>query len=158
MIKQNPKAYFRHKITAYATLLGLRGIEPTQPVHIGVDGNVEYLRAASMAPGVDARGRLSYELSSRLFRWPIYRHAFWLAMLIACAAALLYVRLMREIKIIAILVVAAVILFFASYLPTMISSDFRYLFSVIPLITLVLLIIFLGSGVNYDSLNSSQEA
>jgi hypothetical protein len=154
LVKQNPKAYIRHKLTAYATLLGLRGIEATQPVHIGVDGNVEYLKAASMTPGVDARDQFAYQISSIFFSWPIYRHAFWLVALGACAVALARTRLPRRLKWIGVVIALATLLFFLSYLPTAISSDFRYLFATIPLITLISLILILGAGANGEVVDS----
>lgn len=144
-IKQNPMAYVKHRATAYATLLGLRGIEPTQPVHVGVNGNVEYLRAANMTEGLEVRGQFAYDFSSKFLHLPIYRHAFWLVTLIACAVALGRAKLPPRLKSASALIIFAATLFFLSYLPTMISSDFRYLFAAIPLTTLVLLVLLLGS-------------
>jgi hypothetical protein len=148
LVKQNPVAYARHKLTAYFTLLGLRGVEPTQPIHIGVDGNTDFLKAASMQPGVDARNQFVYRISSGLLGWPIYRHYFWLLALVTCGVALYRATLPGWLKRIGAIMTAATFLFFLSYLPTAISSDFRYLFAVIPLTTLIMLVLLLGSKPN----------
>jgi hypothetical protein len=144
LVKQNPGAYVSHRVAAYATLLGLRGIAETLPVHVGVDGNQEYLRAVMMTERNDAKDRFIYRFAASQFRSPWYRHAFWLAALALCSVLVAYSRLTVPLRRAAWCILTATGLLFASYGPTMISSDFRYLFGAIPLIGIVVLILLFG--------------
>jgi hypothetical protein len=145
LVKQNPMAYLTHRAAAFATLLGLRGVAWTYPVHIGVEGNPEYLKIAGVPEGRDARDQLVYRFASAFFNWPIYTHAFWLFALVVCAIAVKKARLLSYLKTSSTIVLAAVAAMFASFIPTMISSDFRYLFAVVPLISLVGMVLLLGA-------------
>lgn len=144
LVKQDPGAYLAHRFAAYSTLLGLRGIAETLPVHVGVDGNKDYLRAVGMAERHDAKDQFVYRFASSLFRWPMYRHAFWLGVAVLCAVLVARSRLVAPMRRTAWCLVAATGLLFASYGPTMISSDFRYLFGAIPLIGILALVLLLG--------------
>lgn len=144
LVKQNPTAYAHHRLSSYASLLGLHGIGSTAPVHIGVEGNSEFLKAVGMHEVRGPRDLLIYRFASTFFGWPIYFHAFWLGMLAVSCVAVARVRSALHLRQAGIFILAAVALLFISYLPTMISCDFRYLFGVIPLIGLAMLTILLG--------------
>lgn len=144
LVKQDPAGYLGHRALAFATLLGLRGVDQTQPIAIGVEGNPEYLRAVGLHEGRGPRDLLIYRIASSLFGWPVYRHAFWLMVLVGCAATLARRKLWSPLRRSALCLVAACALFYASYLPTTISSDFRYLFGALPLIGLLVLILAFG--------------
>ena len=146
LLKQNPEAYIAHRSTAYSTLLGLRGIEPTLPVHIGVDGNETYLAAVGLPVGRDARDLFVYRVASSFFSWPLYHHAFWLTMLVGAAAAVARAHLPGRLRAISAVIILATTLLYLSFLPTMISSDFRYLFGAIPLVTILWLLLLLGAS------------
>lgn len=146
MLKQNPIDYIGHRSAAYATLLGLRGIEPTFPVHIGVDGNQAFLEAVGLPIRRDARDLLVYKVASMFFDWPIYRHAFWLLLLVVATVMVARTQLPGRLRASTVMIIFSTSLFYLSFLPTMISSDFRYLFGAIPLITIIWLIILLGAS------------
>jgi len=145
LVKQSPMAYLKHRAAAFATLLGLRGIAWTNPVHVGVDGNPEYLKIAGVPEGQDARDQLIYRFASAFFNWPIYTHAFWLFAFVVCAVAVKKASPLSYLKTSSAIILAAVAAMFASFIPTMISSDFRYLFGVIPLISIVGMVLLLGA-------------
>lgn len=148
MIVQNPGAYFEHRLQSYATLLGLKGIEGTLPVHIGIDGNPEYLKAVGMNVETGVRSHLLYRFASSFFDWPIYRHIFWLGLMICLIAVGSTSRYNTHIKSIGFLIALATTLMYASFLPTTIASDFRYLFGAIPLVAMLGLIWVLGRTSN----------
>ncbi|MET1080194.1 MAG: hypothetical protein ABWY06_19450 [Pseudomonas sp.] len=144
MLKQNPNAYLAHRIAVFSKLMGLDGIEGTLPIHIGIEGNAGYLRQIGMEEGRTQRTQLIYDLARYHFSSPIYRHAFWLAMLgviMICGAC---ARLPKRLSVIGILIAIATLTMYASYLPTAIAADFRYLFGAIPLVMLLALIVLLG--------------
>lgn len=144
LLKQNPVAWASHKTVAYATLLGLRGIEPTTPIHIGVDGNAKYLREVGLQERRGPRDLLVWRLASSMFAWPVWRHAFWLAVLVVSTLVLRRASLVPPLRRSAYCVIVAGSLFYASFVPTMISSDFRYLFGAIPLVGALILLLSLA--------------
>ena len=146
LVRQDPANYLGHRVTAFATLMGLRGVAATLPVHIGVDGNLAYLEAVGMSAGRDARDLFVYRVASSFFGWPVYRHFCWALLLAGAAIAIAVTRLPGRLRASAGVVILATALLYLSFLPTMISSDFRYLFAAIPLVTIVWLIILLGAG------------
>ena len=146
LVRQDPANYIGHRATAFATLLGLRGVAVTLPVHIGVDGNLAYLEALGMSARRDARDLFVYRVASSFFGWPVYRHFYWLLLLAGAAVVIAVTRLPGRLRASACVVILATALLYLSFLPTMISSDFRYLFAAIPLVTIVWLILLLGAG------------
>ncbi|WP_047289494.1 hypothetical protein [Pseudomonas protegens] len=148
MVKQNPSAYLQHRITTYATLIGLRGINGTLPVFIGVDGNPTYLATVGMTPGTGKRAQKIYNVAVSFFKWPIYRHFFWMSALIVIVAVGARTALPLFIKLIGVVVTIATLLMYASFLPTTIASDFRYLFGAIPLVMALSLILLFGADRN----------
>jgi len=146
MIKQNPVAYFQHKVTAYATLLGLRGIEGTLPVHVGIEGNKAYLESVGIKTGTNSRSQKVFDFAVKFFNWPIYCHAFWLFALFALAFVGARATLPKPFKAMGGVIALATLTFYGAFLPTTLASDFRYLFGAIPLIMVLGLILLLGSG------------
>ena len=159
MVIQNPSAYLSHRIAVYGTLLGLPGKNLTAPLHIGVDGNAEYLAAVGVPVGRDARDQLVYQIASSFFKWPIYRHAFWLCFLVAATVIVAKAHLPGHLRMVCAVIISATFLLYFSFIPTAIACDFRYLFAAIPLITIVALILLLGSGrEDFDSLKRTSQS
>lgn len=144
LVRQNPLAWLAHKLAAFSTLLGLRGLEPTQPMHIGVDGNPAYLHEVGLQEKRGPRDLLAWRLGSAMFGGPLWRHAFWLLVLAGLALTWWRRPLAPAWHRAAGCIMTACVLFYTSFIPTMISSDFRYLFGAIPLEGLVLLMLALG--------------
>ncbi|MES2819537.1 MAG: hypothetical protein V4812_11190 [Pseudomonadota bacterium] len=144
MLEQNPRAYLAHRFAAFSKLMGLDGLEGTLPIHIGIEGNAAYLHQVGIEPGRTQRTQLLYDIARYHFSSPIYRHVFWLGMLGVIVIGGAYARLPRRLSIIGALIAFATLMMYASYLPTAIAADFRYLFGAIPLVMLLALIVLFG--------------
>ena len=144
MLKQNPQAYLSHRAAVFAKLMGLNGLEGTLPIHIGIEGNETYLAALGIKQERSPRTQVLYDIARSNFSSPIYRHAFWAVMLIVVMALGAYARLSRRVLVVGAMIGVATALMYASYLPTAIAADFRYLFGAIPLVTVLALVVLLG--------------
>lgn len=151
MLKQNPSAYLTHRFAAFSKLMGLDGIEGTLPIHVGIEGNAAYLREVRMEQGRTQRTQLIYDIAQHYFSSPIYHHIFWLGMLVvitiwgACAG------LPKRLSFVGALIATATLAMYASYLPTAIAADFRYLFAAIPLVMLLALAVLFGGVRRHSS-------
>ena len=148
MVMQNPLAYARHRMEAFGFLLGLEGVNGCLPLCIGTEGNALFLEQAGIPAMRDARDRLLYRIASTYFNWPIYRHWFWLLLLMAAGVALWRVGMASAIFHMAWPIAAACLLLYLSYLPTALACDFRYLYPAIPLVSLLWSILLLGTTRN----------
>lgn len=146
MLKQDPQAYLAHRFASFAKLMGLAGIDGTLPIHIGVEGNTAYLEQVGMQPGRTQRTQLIYDLARSFFDTPLYRHTFWLAMLGVVVVGGAFAGLPRRLALVAALIATATLMMYASYLPTAIAADFRYLFAAIPLVMLLALLLLFGAN------------
>jgi hypothetical protein len=146
MVKQNPGSYIAHRFAAFSKLLGLSGLQGTLPIHIGVEGNTEYLSQVGIETGRTQRSQLIYDIARDFFSWPIYRHAFWLLTLVVVIAAGVVSKLPNRLRGIGGLIAVAAFAMYASFLPTGIAADFRYLFGAIPLVMILLLLVLLGGS------------
>ncbi|POA55089.1 MULTISPECIES: hypothetical protein [unclassified Pseudomonas] len=146
MVKQNFGAYLQHRATTFATLIGLRGLNGTLPVFIGVDGNPDYLAAVGITLGTGKRAQKVYDIAVSFFNWPIYRHFFWMGSLVVIAAVGARSVLPLSIKLIGATIALATLLLYVSFLPTTIASDFRYLFGGIPLVMTLGFILLFGAA------------
>ncbi|VVP74748.1 hypothetical protein [Pseudomonas fluorescens] len=146
MIKQNPSAYLQHRTNAYAALLGLHGIAGTLPIHVGIEGNSTYLASVGMSLGTNKRSQLLYQIATSFYQWPIYKHIFWMITLIVIATVGTISAIPKPLKLIGLSIAASSALMYASFFPTTIASDFRYLFATIPLIMSLTLIVTLGAS------------
>ncbi|MGZ7460241.1 hypothetical protein ACXPVS_26955 [Pseudomonas sp. Ma2-10] len=145
MIKQNPAAYLGHRANSYAALLGLHGVAGTLPIHVGVEGNPTYLASVGMASGTNKRSQLLYDIASSFYEWPLYKHISWLLALIGVATIGMTSTIPKPLKLIGLSITASSALMYASFVPTTIASDFRYLFATIPLIMCLMLIVALSA-------------
>ncbi|MFV3406714.1 hypothetical protein ACNFIC_22595 [Pseudomonas sp. NY15463] len=146
MLKQNPSAYLKHRLAAYSKLMGLDGIEGTLPIHIGVEGNADYLAQVGMEQGRNQRTQLIYDIARGFFATVLYRHVFWFSLLAVVVVVGAVACLQRRLLVIGGLIALAASLLYASYLPTAIAADFRYLFGGIPLVMLLALVVLLGGA------------
>jgi hypothetical protein len=146
-IEKNPIAYFRHRYNSIAILYGLKGVQFTLPLHIGIDGNVEYLKSVGISPSRGNRAILVYEIGTP-FTGLLFRHIFWLIIILALVISW-FVR--RSIFKTDMVIAFSCVILYLAYIPTMISSDFRYLYPAIPLIS-ILCIRWLVQGVQVKKL------
>jgi hypothetical protein len=147
MLRAEPGAYLAHRLSVFRALTDVDGVDNCLPVHIGIDGNSEYLRAAGVREGVDARDQALFDFVQHVRGWPLYRHWFYLLGLVVLVAATLKASLPAPFRGMLLVVGAAVGLFYLSFLPTAISCDFRYLYGAIPLLsTMCLLLLTAHAG------------
>lgn len=139
MIHNEPLKYATVKTEQYAWLIGLHRLDRCLPIHIGVEGNREYLAAVGIPPGTDDRDRALYQVSVWSRQLPIYRHWFYVLIFLACAGALVIGR--RRFDSVQRLTLAAIIVaisaLYGSFLPTVLACDFRYLYPGIVLVSLL---------------------
>ena len=146
LIRHEPGAYLGHKWDVYRSVLTLNGLRRCLPLHVGVNGNSDYLRAVGIAEGEDARDHAVYALASAFFGLPLYRHWFYVLALLGAAVAMAVVTLPPRLKAMCAVVALASALFYLSYLPTAIACDFRYLYGGIPLVTLLWIVLLAGGS------------
>jgi len=135
-VASRPGLYAAVKLDQYAWLLDLHRLDRCLPVHVGIEGNRDYLAATGFEPGVGARPRALYALSMFTRYFALYRHWFYLAVFACCVAAVAGKRrslsgLERNVLVAAVVATAVL---YASFLPTVLACDFRYLY---PCITMV---------------------
>lgn len=142
-IQHDPVAYLTHRFNAFAFLFGLREIKGCVPAYWGVAAPPEYLERAGLVEEMDPRDRLIGRWSQRLHGSPVFRNWFYAALLVAALSLLRHANV-REFRVVGAIAIAAG-LYLASYGPTTIACDFRYLYPVTCLSTALLIWVFLNS-------------
>lgn len=145
LVKNEPAAYLRHRFGAFRAILNVDGVKACLPVHVGIDGNHEYLRAIGFEPGVDDHDLFLYGLAQKIIRWPIYRHWVYILAMVAAAALVILAPMERRLKWSALVITFAISMLYLSYLPTSIACDFRYLYTAICLVSLLWIIVIAGT-------------
>jgi len=141
---QNPFAYLKHRSNVMSWLLGGHGITNCLPLVSGVNLPPGLSEGIDIPNRLDQRNQMVLKVSKILEPLPIFRHWLYLANLILCSIAVFFLR--RERLTVGIAVVVCW-LYFLSFIPMGIACDFRYLYPLIPLLTLID-IVMLGIGVN----------
>lgn len=144
MLKHDPGAYSRHKLAHMAWVLGVNGLEST-PIAVGVEGNPDYLSNCRISSGLDGRDRVAYSLIAPFFGTVLFRHWFWLLAVIGAGIAVLHSRT-RGGRLVPGVGLVACILLVTGMVPTSIACDFRYLYALIPLVSVIWLWLLLGGG------------
>ncbi|HEY4560967.1 MAG TPA: hypothetical protein VIG54_09545, partial [Lysobacter sp.] len=137
MVRAEPGTYLQHRIAVFRSILDVDGVKACLPLHVGIDGDNERLRRLGFAPGLDRNDQLIYNKMQRVIYWPIYRHFFYAAALVIVALLLVATPMHRRLRIGALVVVVATALLYASYLPTSIACDFRYLYPATCLVSML---------------------
>lgn len=137
LVVNEPEAYVRHKFGAFRSILNVDGVMDCLPVHVGIDGPHENLRAIGMEPGLDRYDQSLYYFAKSIFRWPVYRH--WVYAVALLAAGVVTFAFLRRSRLKAGIIVAGVAtgLLYLSFLPTSIACDFRYLFAAACMVSLI---------------------
>jgi hypothetical protein len=141
MIRAEPKAFLSHRGQAYLALLNWSGVQGCLPVHIGVSGNSEYLRTLRIPEVSDNRDLFVWDLASGYFDSFVYRHWFYLGMLLLGILCLCVLGMDGTVRRQAAVLALAIGLYYLSFLPTSIACDFRYLYGAIPLVSLLWILI-----------------
>ncbi|GJH26018.1 hypothetical protein [Caballeronia novacaledonica] len=151
-IKTHPMAYVRHRVSSIMSLLDLRDINKCLPIQVGVEGAAEYLEHLNLRAESSARARFLYSKLRTMFAYPVWRNWLYVAIMAIVTGILLFKRngVAGPTRLVVWVYLLAMWVFLASFLPTTIACDFRYLYPIIPLITAILLTLFSRSGDRYD--------
>lgn len=141
-IAHNPWAYLKSRATAFAALLGLHDVKGCVPAYWGVSGLPKQMSALGLQEEMDARAHIIGRTAQDLYASPVFRNWFYALLLLAGTLQAVF-RIQGGAKIAAGGIFIGAWLYWASFLPTTIACDFRYLYPVAALAT-VLCIFVLG--------------
>lgn len=133
-IQHDPTAYLSHRLNAYAFLLGLRPVKGCVPAYWGVSAPPQYLERVGLTEEMDPRDRVIGRWSEKLHASPVFRQWFY-AVLLLVGALLLVRRRRNGVRVVGTAMAVAAGLYLASFGPTTIACDFRYLYPVTCLAT-----------------------
>ena len=145
MVRAEPGTYLRHRIAVFRSILDIDGVKACLPLHVGIDGDNARLQRLGFVPGLDRNDQLIYNKMQRVIYWPIYRHFFYAAALVLVALLLVATPMHRRLRIGALAVVVSTALLYASYLPTSIACDFRYLYPATCLVSMLWIVWIAGA-------------
>lgn len=128
-IEHDPWAYLRSRTNAFAALLGLGDIKGCVPAYWGVYGLPEQVSTLGLQNEMDARAHVIGRAAQDLYGTPVFRNWFYALLLLAGTMVAVF-RTRGEARIAAGGVVVAGWLYWFSFLPTTIACDFRYLYPV----------------------------
>jgi hypothetical protein len=137
LVKAEPGTYLHHRWEVFRSILNADGVKACLPIHVGIDGDHAALKQIGFTPGLDRYDQSIYHFSQTIIRWPLYRHWVYLAAFVLVSGLILLSPMERRLKWGALVVAAAVALLYASYLPTSIACDFRYLFPAVCMVSLL---------------------
>ncbi|WP_250518281.1 MULTISPECIES: hypothetical protein [unclassified Caballeronia] len=159
-IKAHPMAYVRHRVSSFMSLLDMHDINKCLPIHVGVEGEAEYVKQLNLRTGTSARAQLLYSKLQKVFAFPVWRNWFYVAIMAIITVILLFRRnwVASPSRLVISVYLAAMWVFLASFLPTGIACDFRYLYPIIPPVMAILLTLSSCSGDRDDSTSPPAEA
>ena len=126
-LRERPAVFLAVKARQFAWLIGVHRLDKCLPLHIGVEGNAEYLEAVGIQAGADRFDQLLFDLGLWSRHLVLYRHWFYLGMLVVCVVHL-GATLRRPHLAGAQGMAVALLAFYGSYAATTIACDFRYLY------------------------------
>jgi hypothetical protein len=142
LIVEHPLLYLRHRAAVFYWLAGMGGIWQCVPMAVGVDGSPEFLAAAGMTPGVSAHARALSEIERPIVTTPVFRGWLYIALLVIASAVTL-VRRKGQVRVVLAIELIALWAFVGGFLPTAIACDVRYLYPLVPAVTMILLFLIL---------------
>lgn len=128
LIMERPGVYLEVKARQFAWLIGLHRLDKCLPLHVGVEGNDQYLQAVGITSGLDRYDQQLYQLGMWSRHLVLYRHWFYLAILLACAAYLAASWKRGRAPGAADALAIGLLAYYGSYAATTIACDFRYLY------------------------------
>lgn len=135
-VREHPAAYLTHRVQVVAALFGFHRLGACLPLHLGVDGIERQILALGLERGADVIDRHLFQIALPLSESAFFKHATYLFLLLVLTGIVFFRR--AGITKYALLVpLLAVFIFYASFLPTAIACDFRYLFSAIPMLNVI---------------------
>lgn len=128
-IERRPVAYLEHRFGALAWLLGLRRMDKCVAAYWGIYGLPDQVAALGLHEEMDARAKFIGRMTSRLYGTPVFRNWFY-ALLLLAASVITVLKLRGEKRWVAGGIAVAAWLYLLSFVPTTIACDFRYLYPV----------------------------
>ena len=145
-VREHPGAYLRHRANVSAWTFTLNGVRKCLPIHVGVAGIPEYLAAVRITAEQDSRDDWLYRHALEIFGTPWFRHWVYASALVALGIGVGFRAKSWSGKERALILVyvGAGLAFYASFFPTSIACDFRYLYTGVVLVTSLLLALVSG--------------
>jgi hypothetical protein len=135
-IGHDPVAYLTHRRAAFAALLGFGDMAGCVPAYWGVAAAPEQLEAVGLQEEMDPRDRQLGAIVLQLQSSLIFRHWWYAGILLVATVVVLRPRAGIQINVLRAVVLAAWA-YLLSFLPATIACDFRYLYPVVMLVTVV---------------------
>lgn len=135
-IRHDPEAYLSHRIRAFGALMGFGPVSGCVPAYWGVAAVPEHLSALGVLEEMDPRDRLIGAEVKQLEPSMVFRH-WWYAGLLLIATALMFRRGYGSEAWVLRAAALAAWMYLGSFLPTTIACDFRYLYPVSLLATVI---------------------
>ncbi|WP_334130720.1 hypothetical protein [Silanimonas lenta] len=132
----NPSSYFAHRLSVLKYLFGIEPPSGCLPVHLGIDGFPYQIEALGLGQGTDVADRQLYQWLKPLFDSVFFRHVSYLGGFVLLAILVAFHRRGRS-RIMLLMLIGAGLAFYASFVPTAIACDVRYLFPAVPLLTVL---------------------
>lgn len=155
-IRHDPTAYLTHRVAAFRSLLGLSSIKGCVPAYWGVAAVPEHLSALGLNEEMDPRDRFLGANVISLENSFVFRHWWYVLLLVAATIASLCARRSMSTWIIRATIVAAW-MYLGCFLPTSIACDFRYLYPVALLATIACMALLVQAGSGCGSKNLGAE-
>ena len=128
LIRERPSVYLYVKARQFAWLIGVYRLDKCLPLHVGVEGNAQYLEAAGISVGIDRYDQQLHDAGIWIRRLVLHRHWFYLAILLVCVASLAASWRRDSGPGAAHALAFGLLAFYGSYAATTIACDFRYLY------------------------------
>jgi hypothetical protein len=151
-IRHDPVAYASHRVAALRALLGFDGIAGCVPAYWGTAIIPEDQEPLGLREEMDPRDRFIGRTATALEPTPVFRHWFYAGMLLLAAIAALRRRGPDAVVLRAGALAAG--LYLGSFVPTTIACDFRYLYPVACLSTVLGVWLLLRPGSRNQTLMS----
>lgn len=126
IVTRDPGLYLRARFQAFRWVLATPVIDRCLPVHVGAGGPPEAMRALRMPARFDDGDRRLYNYATWFFDTPAMSHLAYAAVALAVGVLLLLRRGPGDIPMAGLM--AAALLFTASFFAISIACDYRYLY------------------------------
>ncbi|WP_132865705.1 hypothetical protein [Stenotrophomonas sp. ATCM1_4] len=149
-IRHDPQAYVSHRFNAFGALMGAGPMVGCVPAYWGVSALPEHLQAIGVAEEMDSRDRLIGAAVGKLIPTGVFRNWWYAGILLFSFFFLARREGTGEIWLMRLSAFGG-LMYLMSFLPTTIACDFRYLFPVAMIATLVAMYLLLYPGAPGDS-------
>jgi hypothetical protein len=146
MLTDNPMVYAMHRWAHVSWLVWPADISKCVPIHLGVSGDPDMLRALGLST-IERPGLYSY--SKLWFNTPFYRHGFWALASVVLLAILVRRRCRVPGDEVVLSALVGAQLFAVSFLLMGLACDFRYLYT-LPM-TVIFASLWVAAGVGGTS-------